>query len=154
MDIIMYKKAATFLTNFLSDRKALSTDGIAVTKNASPTHSPIQSPFERATPESVGIESAHLLAFLEELEKMTELHPHSLMVMKDHKIILETDFYPYRRDTWHVSHSLCKSITALAVGLLVDDGILSPDDKIIDIFPKRTFNLDLVRQKDITIRTL
>lgn len=154
MDIIMYKKAVTFLTNFLSDRKALSAEGNAVTKNASPTHSPIQAPFERTAPESVGIESAHLLAFLEELEKMTELHPHSLMVMKDHKIILETDFYPYRRDTWHVSHSLCKSITALAVGLMVDDGILSPDDKIIDIFPKRTFNLDLVRQKDITIRTL
>ena len=154
MDIIMYKKAVTFLTDFVSDRKALISEGRAITKTASPAHLSIQSPFERATPESVGVESGHLQSFLEELEKMTEIHPHSLMVMKDEKIILETDFYPYRRDTWHVSHSLCKSITALAVGLMVDDGILSLDDKLIDIFPKRTFNLDLVRQKDITVRTL
>jgi CubicO group peptidase (beta-lactamase class C family) len=154
MDIIMYKKAATFLTNFYSDRKALISEVPVVSKTASPAHLPVIHPFERATPESVGIESEHLHAFLEELEKMTELHPHSLMVMKDEKIILETDFYPYRRDTWHVSHSLCKSITALAVGLMVDDGILTLDDKLIDIFPKRTFNLDLVRQKEITIRTL
>lgn len=154
MDIIMYKKAATFLTKFFSDRKELITEGAAVTKAASPARLPIIQPFERIAPEAVGVESAHLHAFLEEFEKMTELHPHSLMIMKDKKIILETDFYPYRSDTWHVSHSLCKSITALAVGLMVDDGVLSLDDKLTDIFPKRTFNLDLVRQKDITVRTL
>ena len=154
MDIIMYKKAVTFLTKFINDRKSLISENAPITKSSSPAHLPISEPFERAAPESVGISSTYLLRFLEEYEKMTELHPHSLMIMKDEKIILETDFYPYHSDTWHVSHSLCKSITALAVGLMVDDGVLSLDDKLTDIFPKRAFNLDLVRQKDITIRTL
>ncbi len=154
MDIILYKKVAGFLTKFYNDRKALIKEELKPAKSASPAHLPIAAPFERATPESVGVESAHLLSFLEEYSKMTELHPHSLMIMKDEKIILETDFYPYHRDTWHVSHSLCKSITALAAGLMIEDGVFSLDEKLIDIFPKRAFNLDLVRQKDITIRTL
>ncbi len=154
MDIILYKKAASFLTKLYSDRKSLISETRTVTKTSSPAHLPIQEPFERATPEEVGIESATLLSFLEEYAKMTELHPHLLMIMKDEKIILETDFYPYHRDTWHVSHSLCKSITALAVGLMIEDGVLSLDEKLTDIFPKRAFNFDLGRQKELTIRTL
>ncbi len=154
MDIIMYKKAATFLTKFYSERKTLMSESMTVAKNASPALLPIMHPFERSAPEAVGVSSSHLQAFLDELSKISELRPHAIMIMKDEKIILETDFYPYRSDVWHVSHSLCKSITALAVGLMIDDGILTLDDKLTDIFPKRALNLDLVRQKDITIRTL
>ena len=154
MDIIMYKKAATFITKLINDRKELIREGAPITKHASPARLPIHSPFERATPESVGISSSHLYDFLREYASMTELHPHMLMMMKNEKIILETEFYPYHKDTWHVGHSMCKSITALAVGLLVDDGILHLDDKLTDIFPKRTFNLDIARQRDITIRHL
>ncbi len=154
MDILLYKKAANFLTRFYSDRKSLIPEEHAVTKSASPVRAPIQSPFARVTPEEVGIDSAHLQAFLAEYASMTELRPHGLMMMKDGAVFLETEFYPYRNDTWHVSHSLCKSLTALALGLLVDDGLISLDDKLIDIFPKRAFNLDLVRQRDITVRTL
>ncbi len=153
MDILQYKKVATYLTKFYSARKELIKENAPITKQASPAHLPIRHPFPRVTPESVGVSSTALQAFLEEYAQMTELAPHSLMIMKDDGIILETDFYPYHSDTWHVSHSLCKSITALAVGLLIDDGMLSLDDKLIDIFPKRAFNFD-AKQKDITIRTL
>ncbi len=153
MDIILYKKAASFLTKFYSDRKALVKEDSPVTKRSSPAHLPIHTPFPRSAPEDVGVDSTRLQAFLTEYASMTELRPHALMIMKDDKIILETEFYPYRNDTWHVSHSLCKSITALAVGLCIDDGIFTLDDKLVDIFPKRAFNLD-TKQKDITIRTL
>ncbi len=154
MDLMLYKKAASFLTKFYSDRKSLQKEGAPITKLASPAHLPIHHPFPRVMPESVGVESGYLHAFLSEYASMTELSPHSLMIMKDGGIICETDFYPYHRDTWHVSHSLCKSITALAVGLLVDDGLMSLDEKLVDIFPKRTFNLDAGKQKEITIRHL
>ncbi len=149
MDLFMYKKTASFLTKFYSDRKALITPERSLTKPCLPSHSPIIAPFPRVTPESEGISSTHLQDFLTELASMTELHPHLLSVMKDDKIILETEFYPYRADTWHVSHSLCKSITALAVGLLVDDGVLSVDEKLMDIFPRRA-----PRQKELTVKTL
>ena len=154
MEIFMYQKALSFFTQLHSNRSELKYYGAHPMKAKMPMRTPVRDPFPRATPESVGITSEYLQLFLKELNEMTELAPHLLMIAKDHKIILETEFYPYRLDTWHVSHSLCKTITALAVGLMVEDGKLSLDEKITDIFEKRAFSIDFVRQKDITVRHL
>jgi CubicO group peptidase (beta-lactamase class C family) len=154
MEILMYQKALAFFTKLYNNRDEAKYFGASPMKPKLPTRTPVKYPFQRATPESVGIRSEHIYAFLKELSSMTELAPHLLMITKDDKMICETEFYPYRMDTWHVSHSLCKSITAIAVGLLVEDGVLSLDEKITDIFSKRAFSIDFVRQKDITIRHL
>ena len=150
----MYKKALSFFTQLYNNRDEAEYFGASPMKPKLPTRTAVQYPFSRVTPESVGIRSEHLYAFLKELSEMTELAPHLLMIAKDDKIITETEFYPYRLDTWHVSHSLCKSITAIAVGLLIEEGKLSLNEKITDIFSKRAFSIDFVRQKDITIRHL
>ena len=154
MEILMYKKALSFFTHLYSNREEVKYFGAHPMKPKMPKCLPVSDPFPRATPESVGIRSEHLQAFLKELSEMTELAPHLLMIAKDNKIILETEFYPYRLDTWHTSHSLCKTITALAVGLMIEDGKLSLDEKLTDIFAKRAFSIDFVRQKDITVRHL
>ena len=154
MEIFMYQKALAFFTKLYNNRDEAKYFGARPMKPKLPTHVPVKYPFPRAMPESVGIRSEHIYAFIKELSEMTELAPHLLMITKDNRIISETEFYPYRMDTWHVSHSLCKSITAIAVGLLVEDGVLSLDEKITDIFAKHAFSIDFVRQKDITIRHL
>lgn len=154
MEIFMYQKALTFFTKLYNNRDEVKYFGACPMKPKLPTHAPVRYPFPRTTPESVGIRSEHIYAFIKELSGMTELAPHLVMITKNDKIICETEFYPYRLDTWHVSHSLCKSITAIAVGLLVEDGLLSLDEKITDIFSKRAFSIDFVRQKDITVRHL
>ncbi len=154
MEILMYKKALSFFTQLYSNRDEVKYYGAHPMKPKMPMCKPISAPFPRATPESVGIKSEYLQAFLKELSEMTELAPHLLMITKDHNVILETEFYPYRLDTWHVGHSLCKTITALAVGLMIEDGKLSLDEKLTDIFEKRAFSIDFVRQKDITVRHL
>lgn len=151
MEILMYKKALSFFTQLYSNRDEVKYYGAHPMKPKMPMRKVINEPFPRATPESVGIRSEYLQSFLKELSELTELAPHLLMITKDHKIILETEFYPYRLDTWHVSHSLCKTVTALAVGLMIEDGKLSLDEKITDIFSKRAFSIDFVRQKDITV---
>jgi CubicO group peptidase (beta-lactamase class C family) len=154
MEIFMYQKALAFFTKLYNNRDEVKYFGASPMKPKLPTHAPIRYPFPRTTPESVGIRSERIYAFIKELSGMTELAPHLIMITKDDKIICETEFYPYRLDTWHVSHSLCKTITAIAVGLLVEDGLLSLDEKITDIFSKRAFSIDFVRQKDITVRHL
>lgn len=154
MDIIMYKKALDFISKLYGNRENIDYISKKHPKTEQPSCTPILYPFERATPESVGISGERMLSFLHELSSLTELHPHTLMIAKDDKIILECEFYPYRADIWHVSHSLCKSITAIAVGLMVDDGVMTLDDKITDIFSKRAFSFDFVRQKEITVRHL
>ena len=154
MEILMYKKALSFFTQLYNNRDEAKYFGARPMKPKLPMRMAVQYPFPRATPESVGVRSEHLYAFLKELSEMTELAPHLLMITKDNKMITETEFYPYRLDTWHVSHSLCKSITAIAVGLLIEDGVLSLNERLTDIFSKRAFSIDFVRQKDITIRHL
>jgi len=154
MEILMYKKALSFFTQLYNNRDEVKYFGAHPMKPKLPTRTPVRDPFPRVTPESVGVRSEHLYAFLKELSEMTELAPHLLMITKDNKIITETEFYPYRLDTWHVSHSLCKSITALAVGILIEEGVLSLNERLTDIFSKRAFSIDFVRQKDITIRHL
>jgi CubicO group peptidase (beta-lactamase class C family) len=154
MEIFMYQKALSFFTKLYNNRDEAEYFGSRPMKPKLPPRSPMKYPFPRTTPEAVGIRSEHIYAFVKELSEMTELAPHLLMITRDDKMICETEFYPYRMDTWHVSHSLCKSITAIAVGLLVEDGVLSLDEKITDIFSKHAFSIDFVRQKDITIRHL
>lgn len=154
MDILMYKKTIDFVSLLYKDKNELHASHAPRTKSALPDRTPITDPFPRATPESVGIRSETLLAFLEDLRAMSHLHPHTLMMMTDGKVILEAEFYPYRLDTWHVSHSMAKSITALAIGMLIDEGRLSLDEKLSEIFSKHAFSVDFVRQKDITVRHL
>ena len=53
---------------------------------------------------------------------------HHFMVLRNGKVICEANFAPYRSRIWHVTHSMCKSITGMAIGLLVEEGKLSLED--------------------------
>ncbi len=89
--------------------------------------------FLRVTPESVGLSSRDMLAMLWALERCgTE--PHGLMVARHGKVALECWWAPYTRDTVHICHSFGKSYVAAAVGAACTDGLLSVEDRIVDLF--------------------
>jgi len=116
---------------------------------------PIEQAFDRATPESQGVESERVADFLEDiLENQQVLKIHQLMILRNGKVITECAFYPYERGIWHVTHSLCKSITSLAIGLLIDEGKLTLDTRIIDIYPDDISSIAAIRKKELTIRHL
>ena len=91
----------------------------------------------RGDPESLGLSSARLLGFFREAQAHPTINPHTLLVLRHGQVAAECSFSPYRGDVWHVTHSLCKGITALAIGMLADSGKLSLDEKLCDIFPGR-----------------
>ncbi len=91
--------------------------------------------FKRALPEDVGISSGSILNILKELEKK-EVPMHSLLIMKDDRLVFEKYYAPYTKDTLHRMFSISKSFTAIAIFLLADEGKLSLDDKICDFFPE------------------
>ncbi len=80
--------------------------------------------FPRKTPESQGIS----LRSSEIPDTGTGRSPntdmHHFMVLRHGNVICETDFAPYRKGIWHITHSMCKSITGMAVGFLVEEGKL------------------------------
>ena len=59
---------------------------------------------------------------------------HSLMVLKDGKKVYERYWNGHDADELHVMWSASKSLTSLAVGFCVDEGLLSVDDKVVKFF--------------------
>ena len=91
--------------------------------------------FPRVHPERVGVSSGRMLAMIRALERERRANIHSLVVVKDGCVITECAHPGYSVNTWHLSYSMSKTLTGMAVGLLVDDGLLSLDEKLCDIFP-------------------
>ncbi|MHB1485728.1 MAG: serine hydrolase domain-containing protein [Saccharofermentanales bacterium] len=115
---------------------------------------PVLQPFIRATPESQGVSSEHIINFLDEIRKDETLDPHCMMILRNGTVIAECSFGAYDRNIWHVSYSMCKSITGLAIGMLIDEGKLGIDDRIIDVLKKHVPKLALLTHKAITVRHL
>lgn len=87
-------------------------------------------------PTSLGIEPQQLTLLYDSLltSDLTELH--HLIVMVDGKIAGELHPAPFRAEDRHTLYSVSKTFTAVAVGLAVDDGLLSVDDPLTKFFPE------------------
>lgn len=108
---------------------------------------------ERSTPESQGVSSAFFVDLLRALSEDRECKMHRFMVLRHGKVIVECAFEPYDMDMWHVSYSMCKSIVGMAIGILIDEGKLSVEDKLSDIFSSRFSPFGFFR-KTVTVRNL
>ncbi len=86
--------------------------------------------FEYANPKEVGLNADVLTQMLCELEEKAELH--SIVIMKDDKVIVDGSWMPYEKDVPQMMHSLSKTGTSLCVGIAASEGKLSLDDKFIE----------------------
>src|SRR5581483_4466297 len=91
-------------------------------------------PFPRSTPESEGIPSRAVLAFLDAAERESP-HLHSLIVLRRGQLVAEGYWEPYGLAIPHMLFSLSKSFTSTTIGLLVAEGRLSVDDHVLGFFP-------------------
>ena len=119
-----------------------------------PFEKPYEQPFPRATPESQGISSQMLTDLLRDLDVSHYTDMHHFMLLRNGKVICEADFAPYRRRIWHVTHSMCKSITGMAIGLLVEEGKLSLDENIYNIFQKKMNPISKIFRPTVTVENL
>lgn len=85
---------------------------------------------EYATPKSVGVNADVLAQMLCELEEKAELH--SIVIIKDDKVVVDGSWLPYEKDIPQMMHSLSKTGISLCVGIAISEGKLSLDDKFID----------------------
>ena len=84
-----------------------------------PEEIPYEQPLLRSTPEKEGISSARIREMLYALSQRKTLHLHSVMVLRNGKVIGETSFYPYQKELWHASYSMGKSVVFMAIGFLI-----------------------------------
>ena len=110
--------------------------------------------FEELLPEQTGVRSEGLLKMISELSEGGGICPHSIVVLKDGKLIAKADWTPFSSRYLHVSHSLCKSVTAMAVGIAVKEKYLSEDEKITEIFKDELPDSVHESMNDVTLKHL
>lgn len=112
---------------------------------------------EHVTPESVGIKSSAINAFVNEINQK-KLGLQSFTVVRYNKVCAQGFWKPYAADIPHVLYSMSKSVTSTAVGFAISEGLLSLDDKVADFFPeyksaKRPMNQKLTVRMLLTMRS-
>ena len=110
--------------------------------------------FVRATPESQGISSDLFAALLRELDASKDTDMHHFMALRHGKVICECNFAPYPKGMWHITHSMCKSITGMAIGMLIEEGKLKLNENIYDIFSDHINAFSKIFRPVITVENL
>ena len=82
----------------------------------------------RNSPESQGVDSAAIAAFVETANKKID-SLHSLMIVRHGQVIAEGWWAPYDAKTPHSLYSLSKSFTSTGVGMAIAEGKL-PQSKV------------------------
>ncbi|MCG9894365.1 MAG: serine hydrolase, partial [Fimbriimonadaceae bacterium] len=112
-------------------------------------------PLPRSTPEAVGLSSSALLSLIGRIERQ---EMHGLMVLRHGKVVAEGAWSPFDLKTPHLLYSLSKSFCASAVGIAVEEGLLTLDDRVIahfqDLAPvDPSENLRQMRVRDLLSMT-
>jgi CubicO group peptidase (beta-lactamase class C family) len=109
--------------------------------------------WQTTTPEEQGFDSVKLSEGLTAIQK-SGMPIHSLLIIRNGRVLLETYFYPYDGKSQHSTSSVTKSITTTLIGIASDQGKLSLNDRLVSFFPDHTIaNLD-ARKQVITLRDL
>ena len=88
----------------------------------------------RISPGEAGVDPRAVLDFIDRVFAKN-LQLHSFMLFRGGHVVAEGWSWPYRRNRPHMMHSLTKSVTACGVGIAIDEGNFSLDDKVISFFP-------------------
>lgn len=92
--------------------------------------------FIRVTPESVGIHSKGILAFLDDCARRS-VELHGMMLLRRGKVCAEGWWRPYNPMSPHMMFSFTKSLTSTAIGFLRQEGKIELTDKIASFFPDK-----------------
>ena len=120
---------------------------IESTKPEPPDYWPTEG-WRTSTPEEQGVNSERLaeaLAFIEE----RDINIHSMLIVRNGYVVLDTYFYPYAPDLQHDLASVTKSFTSTLIGIAIDKGhIAGVQQPVLDLFPERTVaNVDAKKKK-------
>ncbi|BEP50494.1 hypothetical protein GmRootV116_41900 [Variovorax sp. V116] len=88
-----------------------------------------------AVPEAVGVDSRPLVRLSEWIRK-EDLDVRSFLVVKDGKLVFERYSWGLGRDHNYELYSITKNVTALAAGVLIDEGRSRLDEKVAPVLAK------------------
>lgn len=89
-----------------------------------------------ASPESKGLASENIIRFYRRLDEK-KIPIHSVIIYSEDAVVSRRYYAPVKKGSLHRMFSISKSITSLAVGILVSEGKLSLSDRIVSYFPEK-----------------
>ena len=105
------------------------------------------------TPAECGISSANIEKFIRDLEDK-HLFTHNVLLAKGDDVFFEKYWAPFDEKFIHRQYSVTKSITALAVGFAVQDGLVDLDAPISRYFPEEAAAAKCELLKKQTVREM
>jgi CubicO group peptidase (beta-lactamase class C family) len=99
------------------------------------------------SPGSQGVDGGLLSAMTEFIENQS-LPIHGLLIVKNDYLVYEEYFRGYNQDLRHELWSCTKSVTSTVVGICIEQGYFSLQDKVVELFSDRTIlNVDDRKQR-------
>ena len=134
-----------------------------LTDTSAPTVAPVDTPPQKpefipggddcvyAVPETEGVPSELLCDYIEEIYNNKNINVQGLIVSRHGKTLLKTGFDAWESDVWKCAFSQSKSVTSIAVGMLMEDRLVTPNTTVADIFGKKVPALYKSKFKDMTL---
>jgi CubicO group peptidase (beta-lactamase class C family) len=80
---------------------------------------------------------------------------HSVLIIKDGKLVFEEYFYEHNKNKLHELRSATKSFISALAGIAIDKGFIkSKNEKVLSYFPEYKFKNDLEAKNKITVENL
>lgn len=108
---------------------------------------------ERGTPEEFGYTTEYVRSFLNELSQDLSIRANRILVVKGDKVIAEKYVTPYVPDAWDCVFSATKTVTALTLGALYDEGKVDLDKPVCEILGVAS-KVGNLQNKKITLKHL
>jgi len=152
---------------FSCDKNKNATDPSAASRYEVPLQT--DDGWETASLASVGMDESPLSKLLDKLNEISEHRIHSLLIVKDGKLVFEKYFpgdkFNLAQPTGETgfdmndTHNLCsvtKSYTSALIGIAIDKGFIqSVDQKVFAFFPEYSYLLTSAPEKgDLTLKHL
>ncbi|WP_354495628.1 serine hydrolase domain-containing protein [Mycetocola sp. 2940] len=106
----------------------------------------------RSTPSAHSVDARGIAAFVDAVEAAPNVEPHSVMLLRDGHVLAEGWWSPYTSDRVHLLYSLSKTFATTAVGIAVDEGLMSLDDTVLSHFPELERVITDPRSRRIQVR--
>src|ERR1019366_5595143 len=105
-----------------------------------------------STPEEQGMSSLVLAKAIKHF-KQDSTNIHSLLIIKNNRVVFDVCFYPFQNKYVHDLASVTKSITSLLIGIAIDKKFIKNENEpVFQYFPEYAITNDTL--KKITIKDL
>jgi CubicO group peptidase (beta-lactamase class C family) len=110
---------------------------------------------ENGNIKNTGLDTTLLNEMMRKILDGTYPNVHSILIIKDGKLVFEEYFYEHNKNKLHELRSATKSFVSALAGIAIDKGyIKSKNEKVLSYFPEYTFNNLTEAKKKITIENL